>query len=262
MSQFYLTLPSNSSMKFYPNNTLTSYTTHLQTPISLSGDWEVGLVEIQYPYSWYNLQNNENRIVYRQDGHRPVDLMIQPGYYDSPSQLLDQINWMISVTATKQGSDKFPVFKYNELTKRVSATIRKDTLVSFSSTLASMLGVGERQNPVQNELDVEDLPWYSRHACDVHRGFHSMYVYCDVLEHVPVGDTRAPLLRIVNVRGSNGESIYRIYDKPLYVPLQKKNFESLEIDIRTDTGIPVPFEYGKVVVTLHFRLCKSSYFLQ
>src|SRR5260221_11068624 len=123
---------------------------------------------------------------------------------------------MISVLATRQGSDKFPVFKYNELTKRVFATIRKNTLVGFSPTLASMLGIGGRQNPIQNEFDVEDLPWYSRHACDVHRGFHSMYVYCDVLERVLVGDTSAPLLRIVNVRGSNGDSIYRIYYNQLY----------------------------------------------
>src|SRR5260221_12185392 len=114
---------------------------------------------------------------------------------------------MISVVATRQGSDKFPVFKYNELTKRVFATIRKNTLVGFSPTLASMLGIGGPQNPIQNQFDVEDLPWYSRHPCAVHRGFHSMYVYCDALEHVPVGDTRAPLLRIVNVRRNRGDSI-------------------------------------------------------
>jgi len=174
---------------------------------------------------------------------------------------MDEINVRISGVATKLGVDKFPVFQYNNLTKRMTATIRKDTYVNFSKTLATMLGVDAHQNPIGHEMEI-DLPWKSNNACDVHRGFNSMYVYCDLLEHVPVGDTRAPLLRIVNVCGNSGESINRNYDKPQYVPLQKKNFESLEIDIRTDAGNPVPFEFGKVVVTLHFRLCKSPYFLQ
>src|SRR6218665_3364954 len=43
---------------------------------------------------------------------------------------------------------------------------------------------------------------------------------------------------------------------------KKKHFESIEIDIRTDTGKPIPFEYGKVIVTLHFRLRKIPYLLQ
>lgn len=89
-----------------------------------------------------------------------------------------------------------------------------------------------------------------------------MYVYCDVLEHVLVGDTKSPLLRIVQVDGKGNDTVHARYEKPIYVPLQKKHFESIEIDIRTDTGKPIPFEYGKVIVTLHFRLRKIPYLLQ
>jgi len=82
------------------------------------------------------------------------------------------------------------------------------------------------------------------------------------LEHIPVGDTKAPLLRIVHTASKSGDIVHMIYEKPLYVPLQQKNFDSIEIDIRSDTGNPIPFEYGKVIVTLHFRLSKSPYLLQ
>jgi len=85
-----------------------------------------------------------------------------------------------------------------------------------------------------------------------------MYVYFDVL----VGDTKAPLLRIVQVSGKSGDRVQAIYDKPIYVELQKKNFDSIEIDIRSDVGKPISFEYGKVIVTLHFRLSKVPYLLQ
>ena len=49
MSRFYVTLPSNSSIEYYPNNTVARYTTKLANKIELEGDWEVGLAEISMP---------------------------------------------------------------------------------------------------------------------------------------------------------------------------------------------------------------------
>ena len=51
MSRFYLTLPSNSSMDYYPQNTVAQYTTKLNSTIELDSDWEVGLTEISFPIS-------------------------------------------------------------------------------------------------------------------------------------------------------------------------------------------------------------------
>ena len=51
-----LVLPSNSSYKYFPNNTLTEYTVKLPYSIDLSkGRWEVGLEEIMFYKSWYNV---------------------------------------------------------------------------------------------------------------------------------------------------------------------------------------------------------------
>ncbi len=38
---FYVTLPSNSSMLFFPNNSLTNYITKLKRNIKLEGEYEV-----------------------------------------------------------------------------------------------------------------------------------------------------------------------------------------------------------------------------
>ncbi len=54
MSHFYLTLPSNSSANYY-DNTLTKFTTRLQSSVSLTGEWEVGLSEIIFPHTWLTL---------------------------------------------------------------------------------------------------------------------------------------------------------------------------------------------------------------
>ena len=50
----------------------------------------------------------------------------------------------------------------------------------------------------------------------------------------------------------------------MYVPVQTKSFDKIEILLRSDTGLPIPFERGKVLATLHFRqqiqpiLCKDE----
>ena len=91
MNQFYVTCPSNSSMQLYPNNTLSRFTVKLNKEMELSGQWEVGLCEIQYPTSWHNIRDRLNSFIVRE--MRPLETTgrrvktfqdiykITPGYY-------------------------------------------------------------------------------------------------------------------------------------------------------------------------------------
>jgi hypothetical protein len=45
-SMLFLTLPSNSSMEYFPNNTLASFTTRLPQMSDLDEPLEIGLAEI------------------------------------------------------------------------------------------------------------------------------------------------------------------------------------------------------------------------
>jgi len=56
--QFQITLPSNSSVNYYPKNKGNSYTTHLHSKINLEGQWEVALMDIQYPFTGQNIQKD------------------------------------------------------------------------------------------------------------------------------------------------------------------------------------------------------------
>ena len=51
--------------------------------------------------------------------------------------------------------------------------------------------------------------------------------------------------------------ITRVFDPIQYCPLLQRRFQTVEIDIRDDTGSIVPFERGRVVVTLHSRKLKE-----
>ena len=68
MAQFDLFLPSNSSTKYFPTNTLTEYTTHLAKEIDLQGEWEVGLAEIQYPHARNNITDSDEHHFYFSSG--------------------------------------------------------------------------------------------------------------------------------------------------------------------------------------------------
>ncbi len=268
MAHFYVTLPSNSSIRYYPDNTTTHYTTRLENTLALTGDWEVGLVEIQYQHTWFNLDSIEGRVFYShgyeiegKPSHVQGLIHLPPGYYESPADIAKLLNEHIEGVAAEYGTEVFAKFKYDTITQRFGGRLSAYSNISFTLPLCDMLGLTHDETPILNSSH-EPLTWKANNVCDVNRGFSSMYVYCDVLEHVLVGDTKSPLLRIVQVDGKGNDTVHARYEKPIYVPLQKKHFESIEIDIRTDTGKPIPFEYGKVIVTLHFRLRKIPYLLQ
>ena len=54
VTQFYLHLPSNSSLNKFPSNTLTEYRVGLPQTVSLTGD----LTEIHYPHNRNNVHGN------------------------------------------------------------------------------------------------------------------------------------------------------------------------------------------------------------
>jgi hypothetical protein len=126
--------------------------------------------------------------------------------------------------------------------------------------LESILGLSPLQNPLNND-SLENVIYKADLASDLQAGIHALYVYCDLLQFTNVGDIKAPLLRVVNSGGEVGDVVTRYYERPRYVPLQKKNFDSIQIIIRDDLGEKIQFENGKVLLTLHFRRAIGRYLL-
>ncbi|GBO31986.1 hypothetical protein AVEN_9718-1 [Araneus ventricosus] len=78
--------------------------------------------------------------------------------------------------------------------------------------------------------------------------YRVLFLYTEIVKSQTVGDVFAPLLRIVNVTGSDGEMVYVQYDRPYYIPLSRKIIDTIEIVIRTLRG-----ERGRSYVKLHLR---------
>jgi len=64
MNQFYIRLPSDSSMKTYPDNTVAHFNTKLAERIHLDGQFEVALTEFIYPNNWIKFGKREYINIY------------------------------------------------------------------------------------------------------------------------------------------------------------------------------------------------------
>lgn len=263
MNGFYMTLPSNSSMIYHPGNKLSQYTTRLPQSIHLTGKWEVGLVEIQYPHTWYNVKKGEVYVeaatFNESDGSRDhlERVELRAGFYGDPGPLCKRLNRKIQRVVEDEGRI---LFEYDNLSNKVEITTKFAT-IRVSEKLRQILGFDRNllnivpRSPDSSEM-VQNYSIKSHPGdgvVDMAHGFYSMYVYCDIVEDRIVGDSTVPLLRNVPIEGKHGDIITRTYENIHYLPVQKKMFDTLEINIRDDTGVLVPFERGKVTVTLHFR---------
>ena len=117
MGSFYVTLPYNSSMNYCLNNTLFNYLTKLPVPFGLSEEWEVGLFEIKSPISWYNVNENETKLMLYQLDEDYIDISLQVGHYESPIELVEKIN--ANIIKLEQNTDTVR-FSYDKISKKIS----------------------------------------------------------------------------------------------------------------------------------------------
>ena len=255
MPDFYLTLPSNTPGT---DNTTSSYRVNLPSFIDLHGEWEVGLSEIFYPNSWCNINEDDCYFMIVCSGKQTQTYTFYKKRYENVEDLIDNLNHarnedlaqLINFEAEKDGFELKFYFKKSRYRVYVEGKGVGYRCV-LSKKLQYMLGF---ETDVVMTGEHQHSYMYAKHAPDLAGGFTSLFVYCDLIAPQVVGDVNAQVLRVVNIEKARfGESVEKQYINPHYVPILKKEFSSIEINIKDDTGSLVPFEYGKVCVKLHFR---------
>jgi hypothetical protein len=246
--QFYLTLPSNSSMNYYPNNKVTGYTTHLPSTVDLTdGEWEVALVEAHYPCTFETVVENSAVItVYAlEKSVVSVNTIVLPaGNYKSAAELISGLNKLPYM-------NDYAMFKYDPKSDKVFIDMDVSVVqMELSPSLAIMLGF----DPTETDLKRNNR---GLRPVDIMASVPShMYVYCDLVEPQMVGDTVAPLLKIVHIDTTGykyGAHKEVHFTDPHYLPLVKSSFESVEIDLRDIKGSSLPFQFGTSCMKLHIR---------
>ena len=248
-THFYLTLPSNASLSVFPDNTTASYQVKLPQTVELSGDWEVGLYSMTYPRTWYNLQDGDNHIYYSDDGYIFLTAFVDYGYYETMKDLVKSVNTTLSKETKGNVSMTFDV-----RTEKVTVHLKNGYQLAVTGKISILLGFGGKEVKITKKT-------VSPYVADINGAMNSIYAYCDIVQPQVVGGSNVKLLRTVPIEGKKGDVVTRTYNNMMYVPVQTKSFENIEILLRSDTGIPIPFERGKVLTTLHFRQQNSPYFM-
>ena len=310
--EFYITLPSNVKTRGEEKNIIGNYKTHFSRRFLFpqNEEWQVGLAEIIYTKSWFNVRNtskisfitskcenlqfenvpirNENGIITPNDD---VNL-IKPGFFENMEALIEVLNYKLSfcpyglfhpkvlfdknknvVTIScgkldDEGTVFFPLFG-KEIENILGMVDHKDLTLSESLSqqdqFYSFKVIGYEKEYTLYDIEKKKMTKLKdtikkgfltcQRKSDIKAGLNSIYIYTDIVEHSFVGDAYAQLLRVIPVKETKnwGEVNHHYFDKPHLIPLQSKNFDTIEVDLKDDTGVTIPFEIGKVTIKLIFK---------
>ena len=280
---FYLTLSSNvdSFKVFGLANKISEFKTKLGRNIDLDSNWSVGLAEITYTKSWYNILESHKVSLFDELGKiytatNDIDddkFTISSGFYETTQKLINEINRILGSFT----SIKAPKLHYNEINNCVTVEAGKiekaiKIYPYFGTEIEDILGLRDRDikrtyyNHISNESGIAEYvfkgddiyrqdKFRAFHPVEINGGYHSLYLYTDIVYPSLVGDSFAQLLRVIEVprKYKFGDTVHLNYDRPHYMPVMLNNFETIEISIKDDTNSLIPFMFGRCTVVLHFK---------
>ena len=89
---------------------------------------------------------------------------------------------------------------------------------------------------------------------NLHHNFRSLYVYSDIASFTLIGDTVAPILRIVPFsHNSKIGCVYKEFKTLHYISVSKSVVGQVHITIKTENDSVVSFVTEQTILKLHFR---------
>ena len=195
-----------------------------------------------------------------------------PGTFDTVAQLLATIKRTIGLPNFSfrelKSSGKYEILfgKYEGITFPIEEI---PSIIGFKGIPdGNGIHIGYKMIPNANRFMKSDdtKAYYGEFPADLCAGKHLIFIYTNIIEYQYVGDTNAPLLRVIDSkqRLKNGsvcelEPTHRIVFTNLdYKKLLTNTIQSISIELRTETGQLVPFMgTGKVILTLQFKKFSS-----
>ena len=235
-------------MQYFPDNETSNFVTKLSRTLQLDGEWEVGLAEINCPHTWYNIREGKNSLEIYVPDQWIQEISIQPGHYEKVQDVID------ALLKAELANTTDVVVSYDDTSKRVTVRCAKDTVLELKGDIARMFGYLNN-----TAIRASDKKGFTLALPET--GNQYFYVYTDIIKSQYHGDVVVPVLRTVPVKGEHGSYVSKNFERPHHVPLNKKIFGMISINIRDEAGDLVAFEHCKVIITLHFRRRKTQYFI-
>jgi len=146
----------------------------------------------------------------------------------------------------KEFFSQFADIKLKELPdSRVQLNVPTDVKVRFNEKLMDMLGF--------IESTFTSGTYISKYALDLSAGINEVFLYTDIIYPQLLGNTSAQILKIIPIANERDDQIVKHFPVPLYFPVKKNNFDSIEMELRTSSGSLMQFISGKTSLVLSFR---------
>jgi hypothetical protein len=154
-SHFYVTLPSYSLEKYYPDNTVARFVTRLPETVRLDGEYEMALAEIIYPHNWFILDNKDGNYWFAAARHEQTDfrkICISSGYYEDGSAFATSLDQLMDVVFGPMDDCNVKVV-YNETIGRLSLSVQSTGrhILVMSDKLQRYTGVDPKSVAVNKQ---------------------------------------------------------------------------------------------------------------
>lgn len=300
--EFTIDLISSASLDIFPQNTFSSFTNQLSRVIELEGEWVVGLLSIAFPSKIKNVTstlirqytksqldlaevNAEDEASvsgqpYKALGFNDLEdtrlpggtiAKMKSGFYEQPVEIIAEISRVVSLEKFEVQIDKVTGFAVMEFGRGEGISFEDPQVVSifgfkpWFDSKHQMYHIGYRSDPKKYLLDGLSNKHFGEYPVDVTCGSQLIFIYLDIIEFQHIGDTRAPILKIIEseTRVKNG-SISNIsalhkqdFSSPIFKKLLRNTLQSVKVELRNEVGNLVPFVgIGKVIITLKFMRVK------
>ena len=163
--------------------------------------------------------------------------------FTSPRQFLKQLNSKAKTFNYK--------FSFSPTTARFHLENNGKYCLKMSESLATILGF---EFDGKQEYLFSKKSYRATYPPLLHRGINHLFVYSNIVDSVLVGNTKAPLMLVCAFKKSDQSMmIHQEFLNPTFVPISRTSIHQIDILIRDDAGEPIPFLYGKTVLTLQVR---------
>lgn len=324
-NDFYLTLLSNLSIDYFPENTLAHFHTKLPQKIDLLGEWVVGVTEISFNIS-SSSQPKQRKIaaakesvkylIFEETGRKieikkkenvdygtkiPIltniislntalflylantKLNLDQYYFESimrkavsrtlntedENHLLGSANQSIAnpivtiqIELDKDEIYNVPVYesKYPSmedfLEKLILSIPKENRDIKKLLELARKSHIPPRVDIEYNDEIVSSVANHPALTFPTPVDFHKrelMFLYTDLIRPQFIGHSLSRCLRTILL--INNSEVYKSFERIQYCKLERKNFDTVEILITTQDGLPYDFESSATptMVVLHFK---------
>ena len=244
-----IVLPSNSSLDYFPDNSLAKYTVKLPQHLDFSdGNWEVGVMEVMFYKSWHNLQDGAKIYITKGDQQKAVN--IPSGYYRTMSALCLKMNTCMQQQLPASLRDVV-VYAFDDLTQITTVSMRSGTgcMVDYSPVLRSVMGGADGVLSTTFRDGGADFQVKASLT-----NIFDVMLYSDIATPTQVvGDIETNLLRAIPVQGKHWEMQWTPFTMIQYIPVSPSKVNTITVYLYTDWGEPIPFLSGRTSITLDFR---------